>query len=835
MSGHRKRNSKYLWWSLLSLGFQPGAAAASTGRTIRHISLGVHMFDKPNKDAFYLVAYFLFEKLNPSQAKEAFRFCWPVLDRKTDAEFRKISYGWLRDISTECGDAFPKVAASIFLSPGGSKFINLMLHFAKHVMMQEMKSYKGDGAWIPEAAASKAQSVETARRRCQLVKNRFQHSAVSEDCVIQEYQKKAQSLVKSLRELRADGAKYDDLLRQEPEGEQEKSLRTEKIKKVRFLWSHLSEVLALLEEERKVVDCVVKGTVDQYTLDGNEISLKIPRLLLERIENSVQTSHVGNVYEAGQVNILKVLQLLNEALKILREERSQAGAHIVELDVLPMADKVTLHKRTLDALKLMRKKITMQEIPEVEASIQKMERDWEKKWEDYLYQKPLTLLINKDPALDLLPPMSPLSFEPATEASCKSSVFSQYPAKLSGLLQVDLPQDGFPARRCISLGRADGEDVVPKSSVISARLPTPCRAASPSPAKTSFKRTPTAVRNVHPKAAGRTKTTTILQKECDNLADQFAEAVTRSPSECGIRGLGLEELLNTLSDPFSTRKQLPRTPESLISDVKSSWRRAVEEGEAEKRGLLGTFSDGNGSPLLTLSDVKEPVPSPLVSFLSKPLLQAENAAAESLKAGNLSRPSVRRERESLHSTLSWNSTRLVGLDSRDNSGVVQFSIANETMPEMLGDESLQSFSDVECRDQESSSAVEKEEEEEEEEEVEDDLFLPRLSSEALIPSIDLRSLRSRFDQIRAVYREMSFTGCDKEVPVELCPSPADLEALKPGNCEAAATVFSLDLDSLESPSATSREERWSLPPLVTFSPMDDLQSGLREGVEKIEL
>lgn len=35
-------------------------------------------------------------------------------------------------------------------------------------------------------------------------------------------------------------------------------------------------------------------------------------------------------------------------------------------------------------------------------------------------------------ALGFLSPMAPLSFEPAAEASYKSSVFSQYPAKLLG-------------------------------------------------------------------------------------------------------------------------------------------------------------------------------------------------------------------------------------------------------------------------------------------------------------------------------------------------------------------------------------------------------------------
>lgn len=89
-----------------------------------------------------------------------------------------------------------------------------------------------------------------------------------------------------------------------------------------------------------------------------------------------------------------------------------------------------------------------------------------------------------------------------------------------------------------------------------------------------------------------------------------------TPSEGRLRGLDLESLLSTLhSDPFSTRKQLPRTPESLsgsgtaepgparcptnplspVLDVKTSWRKAVEEDRAERLGQALDASSGGRS------------------------------------------------------------------------------------------------------------------------------------------------------------------------------------------------------------------------------------------------
>lgn len=43
-------------------------------------------------------------------------------------------------------------------------------------------------------------------------------------------------------------------------------------------------MLATTKEEQCAVECVLKGHVDQYTLDGTDRVLKIPRCLLERVE-----------------------------------------------------------------------------------------------------------------------------------------------------------------------------------------------------------------------------------------------------------------------------------------------------------------------------------------------------------------------------------------------------------------------------------------------------------------------------------------------------------------------------------------------------------------------
>ncbi|KAJ8262088.1 hypothetical protein GJAV_G00162040 [Gymnothorax javanicus] len=809
MSDLQKSNAKYLWWNLLSLGFQPEIVAKPACARKHGITLGINMFDAPNKDAFYIVTLFLLEKLNPSRANEVFRHCWPVTGWKDDAEFRKATFNWFRDIGAERGNAFPKVAASLFISPGGPKFINVMLHLAKHVMLHEMKTFSGDQTWVPEASANKAQPLELARLRFQLTKMRFQRGAVAQDRLLQEYQHKTQALIKSIRDLRAEDAKLDSMQKHEKEGEEEQRLQSEKILKVRTLWADVNNILSALEDERQVVDCVVKGNTDQYTLDGTDLTIEIPEVLQDQIERSGYLSSAGSVYEDGKLNVLRLLELLKEALRLLREEREQVRGSALQPDLQRMEEEARLLRCTLETIKVMRKKISKEDIPEAKAFVRKMELEWDRKWVDLLKRKPLTSFLNKeDPALEFLSPMAPLCFEPATEGSFKSSVVSQYPAKLSALcgtpgsphaveLKEEAPVEIFSSSRSADERNEDVEDPLsvclpashsneaPAPSHVVSSKQTSCKAPLSKSVKASNgKNLP--VRVALPKATAMTKAM-IMERECDNLAEQFAEAVATSP-DCGNQGMELEALLGTLLDPFSTRKQIPRTPESLISEVKNSWRRAVEEGEAEKAQLSARQRDGTPNAMKIGSFADAPRP-------------------QEMSGASLFDPLHDQARDSLQSTLSWDSAQLeaMQLQGQSTSDVIQFGIASETIPELLGCESMLSSSDG-VPDISGLS-----------EEGENELVLPKILSHATDAVVELRS---RLNRIRKDYGEESFTCCREKTPEP--PSPVDPrnfpEALE---WETSGKVFSLDLDSLESPSISKREEL-SLPKLVTTSPIDDL-------------
>lgn len=261
---------------------------------VSHAHLGENMFDKLNRDAFYIVSYFLFQTLDETLAKEVFRDCWPPFNQKHDTEFRKHCCEWLREISAECGSGFPQVVGSLFLSPGGPKFIHLMYHFARYVAIKYIKTKSNDALRFAETFNAKPQDMHTCLARCHVARNRFLQILQREHYVIQKYQENAHLSIKQVRNLRSECVVLQNQIKRMDPCDDQSNIQ-EKIQKVRSLWTSVNETLMFLEKEREVVSSVF-SLVNQCALDGTNVAVNIPRLLLDRIEEQIcQVSFAVNV------------------------------------------------------------------------------------------------------------------------------------------------------------------------------------------------------------------------------------------------------------------------------------------------------------------------------------------------------------------------------------------------------------------------------------------------------------------------------------------------------------------------------------------------------------
>lgn len=608
---------QHLWMYLQALGLDPSSGVRVGGKMVSYAHLGEDMFDKLNRDAFHIVSYFLFKTLDESLAKEVFRDCWPPFDQKLDMEFRKHCCEWLKEISAECGSSFPQVVGSLLMSPGGPKFIHLMYHFARYVAIKYIKTNSNNSPHFAETFNAKPQDMHKCLARCHVARNRFLQVLQREHYVTQKYQDNAHLIVKQVRNARSECMGLQNQIKRLGPCD-EKSNIQEKIQKVRSLWTSVNETLMVLEKEREVVSSLF-SFVNQYALDGASISVNIPRLLLDRLEEQICQLQIGNVYEAGKLNLLTIIQLLNEVLKVMKYEHCKAGQARLTIDLHYLEKETKFQRERLSDMKNMRHKIK-ENVTAIRHSTVEKEEKWHTKWKGFLGVSPFSLIKGGPSAVDLLPPMSPLSFDPVSEEVYAKSVLFKYPASLPDLHKEVKQEDGGRREVDTPGNVCDGAD---------SPVPFPLQCASSSDTnsftlleKDPNMRTPKEKNVPYKKIAGSEledsplsdtaknaqssvsggslleKKSDPFQREQDQLVDEVARVVlSDSPQLSEGKEVKLEELIDTLiSNPFLTRKQIPRTPDNLIADIRSSWRKAVEtEVNRSSDGILVDAKAGDVS------------------------------------------------------------------------------------------------------------------------------------------------------------------------------------------------------------------------------------------------
>ena len=103
------------------------------------------MFDYSNATGFQQVFHFLFGKLlTKEKSHQEFRDCWPILDKKQEADFRRRIVQMLKDYHKEDPEEMPFVNPSLFQSPGGRKFLGFLSVFTTFTMKQLTRSGGND-------------------------------------------------------------------------------------------------------------------------------------------------------------------------------------------------------------------------------------------------------------------------------------------------------------------------------------------------------------------------------------------------------------------------------------------------------------------------------------------------------------------------------------------------------------------------------------------------------------------------------------------------------------------------------------------------------------------
>ncbi|KAJ1083069.1 hypothetical protein NDU88_003229 [Pleurodeles waltl] len=630
-SGAQPWHSQYLWLQLQALGFQDAPPPA--GKTLNPATLGVHMFDKPNRDAFYVVAYFLFSRLDPPRCKETFRYCWPPMDKKRDAEFRKLC----------CND-------------------------------------------------------------------------------------------------------------------------------------------------------------DQYTLDGTDASVNIPRLLVNTIANEIDNLQIENIYEAGKLNLISLVQLLNQSLKLLIQERRQVDTIGLQLDLQYLEVKTKFEKEVMSKQRKMRYKIRHDHLVSVNKSIFDQQQAWESKWKKELGNSPFNAIKHSE--LGFETSVAHLLFEPAEKDALKSSVFCQYPPSFSDL---DV--------RTSLKSRPEPITITPSRRIFSVAQLTPGK---------SPRRLPEMV---------------------------VAEILDESRNTASEKGITMEDIIGALSsDPFLTKKQIPRTPENLISDIRNSWREAIQcedLSDFQKKPfhleVVPTKSPDELTSLHTKQSLNEietvehrvlPQEHHIQPRILEIVADAQLADKDKLPS------SFCQVNDSERSTLSWDSSQWMGIcDGSDSQEVIEFSITHKTPQEEHARRSLNTFKRIE---------IEKTGEKENNHNRDDYL----MDSKALTNMVgrpdkmEIQAIRNRLEKLKRNMKKVSlevvdlYHSPDRKFMKRRSVTCASLQGIqKRETFSPVESELTLDLDYLErTPPRSLVERKHKIPPLSTILTFDESFTSIEhEDLPVIEL
>ncbi|XP_052795156.1 uncharacterized protein LOC128228090 [Mya arenaria] len=382
------------------LGFDSPAMEAT-----HSIPFNKSMFELPNKRGAEIVLHFLFQRLNPTMCKEAFRDSWPIHDKKREQTFRKTCSNWLTNILQEEPEShLPRINASLFMSPGGEKFYQLLFYFSGYVLQKAMENELGVKAIERQkwpTLTSQNQSIQDAIHKslvCSGIRHRNQYfdtvnlnvqASKTWKNTADEYVYEYRKLSKELRELEykmrdeehkahmaatdrgSPSRKQRSTEHFDPEFDPRTIKRAQRMQQVRDMWKQLEDFDRSESAEREVVESIVERTINKHRIDGSNINVKVPDMLLRECHDEIIKRNVGNTYQGGKLNLVSLVQLWNLALQLYLHKLKQVGVPKFAEDVQKLTPQVHVQQNFSQMAQTLREQMA-ERIPEMKASVEQL-------------------------------------------------------------------------------------------------------------------------------------------------------------------------------------------------------------------------------------------------------------------------------------------------------------------------------------------------------------------------------------------------------------------------------------------------------------------------------
>ncbi|WAR00473.1 HAUS6-like protein [Mya arenaria] len=262
------------------LGFDSPAMEAT-----HSIPFNKSMFELPNKRGAEIVLHFLFQRLNPTMCKEAFRDSWPIHDKKREQTFRKTCSNWLTNILQKAMENELGVKAIERQKWPTLTSQNQSIQDAIHKSL------------VCSGIRHRNQYFDTVNLNVQASKT-WKNTA---DEYVYEYRK----LSKELRELEykmrdeehkahmaatdrgSPSRKQRSTEHFDPEFDPRTIKRAQRMQQVRDMWKQLEDFDRSESAEREVVESIVERTINKHRIDGSNINVKVPDMLLRECHDEI--------------------------------------------------------------------------------------------------------------------------------------------------------------------------------------------------------------------------------------------------------------------------------------------------------------------------------------------------------------------------------------------------------------------------------------------------------------------------------------------------------------------------------------------------------------------
>ncbi|XP_032297108.1 HAUS augmin-like complex subunit 6 isoform X3 [Coturnix japonica] len=476
-----------------------------------------------------------------------------------------------------------------------------MYRFARYIVIEVMRrnSAGSNKSFVGDVRLSHKGNCE-ANKRCRVACNELLQILLRKNCVIRKYDKTSSCLTKEIKQMKSEYAHLQQQLQKMEPKDQNKNDRAERIQKVRSMWPLVMETFTSLKKEMEIVDSVLGDCVNQYAFDGRNITVSVPCVLVDRVETEMQEVCIGNLYEDENLNFLTVIQLLNEALRILRDERYQ---FVLENHLQPFVDRIKLQCKMLSCLEAARVRIEKQYFI-LNESNSKALKEWIIKWESSGCFSPCGQNLD----------LGELQTTLEAEENSEEDVLCPSPESLSDILEREINYENnaetlesrmvdspLTATRWLSAKYSElskgseNKDLLTEKDLY---IELDSGEEKPVPPKISEdEKHELAVSESWENSEGHDTQTDspvekedILEKAREELAEEIARMVTSESPQCGEgREKALDDLINSLEfNPFLTRKQIPRTPENLLTEIRNTWRKAIQSEDLSDAELVST-------------------------------------------------------------------------------------------------------------------------------------------------------------------------------------------------------------------------------------------------------